>query len=306
MPVAIFLYEIDKSFGPNLIASYYLTNVKATQEILRNLVEKHTKKDLCDATITKDNYRYYSSEIDAENTKKNLYLGFILKEEEDLVSLKSLFEKIEGKIIENFTTDKRKLEQTLKEIMTSILDLMEKLKEPEIIKQTINEKTKQMLDEGKLQEARELIDLGEKIPEKLAEEVTLAEQYRNNQDYKKAKKSYFKAAELAEQIQEFEMVDLLRKKGEKVGDLPSYLKEQDSINKDIQKILSDLEGRELNLYEEVVGLINENIKISNNLDDNEFIGVLEKLKNYCRSALRKANELNRLDEEILKILEEEF
>jgi hypothetical protein len=55
---------------------------------------------------------------------------------------------------------------------------------------TINEKTKKMLDEGKFQEARELIDLGEKIPEKLSSEINLAEQFFNEKLYKRAKSRY--------------------------------------------------------------------------------------------------------------------
>jgi len=34
MPIGIFLYEIEKSFGPQIIADYYITQEKVTPEIL--------------------------------------------------------------------------------------------------------------------------------------------------------------------------------------------------------------------------------------------------------------------------------
>jgi len=168
MPIGIFLYEIEKSFGPQIIADYYITEEKANLEILKIFNEKHIQKGLADATHRKNGYLYYSSVIESKSIKKNLYLGFILREKEDLISLKSIFENFEENIAQNYTKDKKKMNLLLKNILNSTIDLFEKLKEPSIIKDTINEKTKQMLDDGKLQEARELIDLGEKIPGKLS------------------------------------------------------------------------------------------------------------------------------------------
>ncbi|MFX0070812.1 MAG: hypothetical protein ACFFAO_06955, partial [Candidatus Hermodarchaeota archaeon] len=208
MPTGIFLYEIDKSFGPNIVADYYLTQEKVTSEVLKEFADKHCRRDICDATTSRGELRYYSSEINGSAIKKdNLYLGFIIKEDEDLVALKSAFEKIEEEIVQNFSKDKRKMQDLLKKNLNSFLTLLEKLKEPKIIKETINEKTKSMLDNGKLQEARELIDLGEKIPDKLSEEIKQASNFLQNSQYKKAEKSYIKAAKYAEQIQEDEIVD---------------------------------------------------------------------------------------------------
>jgi len=168
-PIAIFLYEIDESFGPNIIADFYLSKKVISQEILKKFIDKHVNKELTDAVIKKEQFKYYSSKINSSSLEKeNLYLGFMLHEDEDLVSLKSIFERAENKIINNFSENKSEMKNLLKESLSSIMSLMEKLKEPKIIVETINEKTKKMLDEGKLQEARELIELGQTIPSKLA------------------------------------------------------------------------------------------------------------------------------------------
>ena len=304
MPIGIFLYEIEKSFGPQIIADYYITQEKISTEILKMFNDKHIKKGLADATHRKGKNLFYSSIIEAEKGKKNLYLGFILKEDEELMSLKSLFESVEEKVIKNFTKDKKKMQGLLKDILNSTIDLFEKLKQPSLIKDTINEKTKQMLDEGKLQEARELIDLGEKIPDKLAEEMKLAEQYLNEGLYRKSKKSYLKSAEFAEQIREEGIANLLINKAEHIGGLPDLIKTRDAINKGMKKSLQDLEdvNLEYKIYKNLIPLIEKNIKLSYSFNDNEKAEILEKLVKLTRNASIKASDLKRMDDEIKVIL----
>ncbi len=234
--------------------------------------------------------------------KNNLYLGFIIKEDEDLVALKSRFEKIEDNLVQNYSKDKKKMQLLLKRNLNSFLSLLEKLKEPKIIKEAINEKTKNMLDEGRLQEARELIDLGEKIPDKLAAEINQASEYFNVMLFKKAKKSYLKAAGYAEKIQETEIVEFLKKKAEKVANLPDILKTLEALNKAIKKGLDAVEVQKVNIYDRVVPLIEKNINLSNSLEDDNSAKILEELNKNCIKAARKSEELNNLNKEIIKAL----
>jgi len=304
MPIGIFLYEIEKSFGPQIIADYYITEEKANLEILKIFNEKHIQKGLADATHRKNGYLYYSSVIESKSIKKNLYLGFILREKEDLISLKSIFENFEENIAQNYTKDKKKMNLLLKNILNSTIDLFEKLKEPSIIKDTINEKTKQMLDDGKLQEARELIDLGEKIPGKLSQEIKLAEQFLEESNFRRAKKGYLKAAELAEQIREPEIVDLLTKKADHVGNIPDLIKTREAIQKGMRKSLEELEDIQLEykIYKRIMPLIEKNIKLSYTLEDDNQIPILEKLLNLTDKASEKAIALKKLDDEIKSLL----
>ena len=200
MPRAIILYEIDQSFGPNILAEYYLKQGdKIPSSILKDFTEKHVKKGYSDVTIVNDNNRFYSNKLNSDDLEReNLFLSFILQEGEDFLSIKSIFEDIEQKIVQNFSPDKKKMNDLLKEALNSILDLIQKLQEPTIIKEILNERTKGMLDNDQLQEAKELIDLGEEIPEKLAEEVQVAEELLSNNLYRKAKKSFLKASEFSE------------------------------------------------------------------------------------------------------------
>jgi hypothetical protein len=304
MPRAIILYEIDPSFGPNIIAEYYLKqDDKISSSILKEFSEKHDKKKLIEITIREGDNRYFSKRINAESIEKdNLYLSFILQEGEDLVSLKSIFANVEEIVIQNFTDDKSKMNQILNNTIHSILSLMEKLKEPKIIKETINDRTKDLLDDGKLSEARELIDLGEEIPEKLAAEVKLAEDLLNQEFYKKAKKSFLKAAELAELIQEKEIASFLENKGEQVGFFPDLMKEREILYKEIDKILNNLEVNQFHIYDSFSEPIDRLIEISLTFEEHELVDILTKLKSNTQRASKLAIELDGIDEKVRELL----
>ncbi|MFX1551597.1 MAG: hypothetical protein ACFFB9_14705 [Promethearchaeota archaeon] len=304
MPRAIILYEIDPSFGPNIIAEYYLKqDDKISSSILKEFSEKHDKKQLIEITIREGDHRYFSKKINAETLEKNnLYLSFILQEGEDLVSLKSIFANVEETVIKNFADDKSKMNQILNNAVHSILSLMEKLKEPKIIKETINDRTKNMLDDGKLSEARELIDLGEEIPKKLAAEVKLAEDLLNQEFYKKAKKSFLKAAELAELVQEKEIASFLKNKGEQVGFFPDLIKEREILYKEIDKILNNLDINQFHTYDSFAEPIDRLIEISLTFEEHDLVDNLTQLKTNTQRASKLAIELDGIDERIRELL----
>ncbi len=304
MPSAIILYEIDPSFGPNILGEYYLKqDDKIPSEILKEFSEKHGKKELLNVTIRKDNDRYYSGKINAESiNKENLYLCFLLKEGEDLISLKSAFKNIEEKVTQDFSSDKKKMTEILKNGLNDILSLIQKLQEPKIIKETMNERTKKMLDDGMLQEARELIDLGEEIPEKLAAEVKIAEELLNDKQFKKAKKSFLKAAELAAFIQETEIASFLENKGEQVGTFPDLIKEREILYKEFDKSISELDEERLYLYNDLADPIDRLIEISNNFEEEETTNILTQLKNNIERAIKLAKELYGFDNKIKELI----
>ncbi|MHA1913141.1 MAG: hypothetical protein ACW986_01880 [Promethearchaeota archaeon] len=304
MPRAIILYEIDQSFGPNILAEYYLKqDDKIPSSILKDFAEKHVKKGYSDVTIVNDNNRFYSNKLSTEDLKReNLFLSFILQAGEDFLSIKSIFEDIEKKIIQNFSTDKKKMSEILKEALNSILNLIQKLQEPTIIKEILNERTKGMLDNDQLQEAKELIDLGEEIPEKLADEVKVAEELLSNKLYRKAKKSFQKASELAALIQEETIASFLENKGEQVGMFPDLIKERETIYKEIEKMANELENNKLNLYNLLGEPVDRLIEISNNFEEVEIINKLTNLKKYIKRSSQLAMELEGMNKKIKDLL----
>ena len=300
MPLGLFFYEIDESFGPNILAEYYLAQEnKVSDDILKEFEEKHEQKQFLNTIYWKGDLRYYSSKINASSIERdNLFLGFVLKQDEDLVTSKSILENIAEKVVKGFSKDKAELESILRKEFDSIFTLMEKLKEPAMIKETINNKTKKMLDDGNLHEARELIDLGEEIPEKLSEEIKLAEQLLKNKFYKKAKKNFLKAAELAEIIQESDIVSFLINKAEQVGKFPELLKARESLMKDLESIIEELNNNKLHLYHELIKPIESLINISNSFEQHELTSKLTQLLNNFKRADILAKELFSLDAKI--------
>jgi hypothetical protein len=300
MPVGIYLYEIDESFGPNVLAEYYLAQEnKIDPEILKEFEEQHIQKEFLNTICWREDLRFYSSKISAESIERdNLFLGFVFKKDEDLVSLKSILDNIAAKVVEEFSKDKGKLEALLRKEFDSIFTLMEKLKEPTMIKETINDKTKKMLDDGKLHEARELIDLGEDIPEKLSEEIKLAEQLLIDKFYKKARKSFLKAAELANIIQENDVVLFLTSKADQVVKFPDLIKDRENILRDMEKKIEEFQQNKLHLYHELIRPVDALINISNSFENHELtISLTELLKNFKR-ADQLAKELFNLDTKI--------
>jgi len=300
MPLGLFFYEIDESFGPNVLAEYYLAQEnKVSADILKEFEEKHVQKEFLNTIYWKDDLRYYSSKINATSIERdNLFLGFVLKQDEDLVSSKSILENIAEKVVKDFSKDKAKLESILRKEFDSIFTLMEKLKEPTLIKETINNKTKKMLDDGNLQEARQLIDLGEEIPEKLSEELKLAENLLENKFYKKAKKNFLKAAELAETIQENYIVSFLTNKAEQVGMFPDLVKERESLMKDVETTKKKKKNNSLHLYHETIKPIESLINISNTFEQHDLTSKLIQLLNNLKRADKIAKELFSLDTKI--------
>ncbi|MFX1420573.1 MAG: hypothetical protein ACFE9N_16880 [Promethearchaeota archaeon] len=304
MPKAIILYEIDPSFGPNILGEYYLKqDDKISSNILKEFSEKHIQKEFMSVTLHKDNERYYSGKIKGESIKKdNLFLSFILREGEDILSLKSIFENIEEKIIKDFSSDKQNMNEILKHGLNAIMSLTQKLQEPKIIKETMNERTKQMLDDGNIQEARELIDLGEEMPEKLAAEVKIAEKLLHEKFYRKAKKSFLKAAELAAFIQEDEIASFLESKGEQVGTFPELIKERETLFKELDKVVNEFEDERLNLYDYLVDPIDRLLEISYNFEEEDLINNLTQLKNNIQKATKIAKDLRNLDEKVRDLI----
>ncbi len=302
MPLGIFLYEIDESFGPNLLAEYYIKEIGITKEILKNLGDNHLKKsDLNYITHTKDDLKYYSKEIKLDE-KLSIYLGLVTTSGEFIDSFIAIFDEIEAKIVENFSKDKEKLKFLLKEILHSRIELDEKLKEPKLIREKLNERIKDLLDEERIQEARNLIDLGEIIPDEIAKSVKIAEELFNTQDYKNAKKHYIKAAELAKKIEEFEIHKVLEEKAKTAENYPTYLRERDEAYKNFKYLLSEIDFKKDGYYLQAIEHIDKAVELSEKLDDDLIITDLNELINLCKNCSNLSENIRQNDEIIKNLL----
>lgn len=301
MPVGIFLFEIDESFSPNLLAEYSVKQKGISKEILKTLADKHLEKSGLDyTTYRKDDLKYYSREIKL-NDKDSLYLGFILKQKEFTDALTAISDELEKDIVDNYTQDKKQLKELLKEILNARIELREKLKEPKLIKDRINERTKKMLDDGKIQAARKLIDLGETIPDEMAEAVSLAEKAFSSKNFKEAKKLFSQAAELAKKIEEIEIFKVLSEKSKTAENYPQNLKKREDAYKKIKNLLSEIAPKEI-FYQQAIDLIDDSITISDSIEDDLIIGELNDLIRYCNDCHKLQTKLKDKEKLVKDIL----
>ncbi|TXT65171.1 MAG: hypothetical protein BAJALOKI1v1_460006 [Promethearchaeota archaeon] len=297
MPIGIFLYEIDSTSEPKILIDYHLKKQTISSAILKDLYKKHTQ-GIIDAVIQKGEVRFYSSMV---KEKEDLYLGFILKMDEDLISLKSIFEEIELEIVENYDSlDKNKLKGYIKDTLNSITDLMDKLKNPEIIKAQLNNKTKKLLDENNIEEAKKLIDLGETVPMELSQLIQEAEAYFEQERFKKSKKKFLKAANLAQLIKEERIVSFLENKANKVGSFPDILEEREKIEDEIDEEYDKLEENLLEHYTSLIPKIKRLMEIANIFNQNDKYLVLSNYLSQLRQATRLAEKLDQINQDLLK------
>ncbi len=111
-----------------------------------------------------------------------------------------------------------------------------------------------------------------------------------------------KAAELAELIQEDEIASFLENKGNQVGTFPDLIKERENLNKEIEKISTNLDISELDLYDSFAEPLDRIIEISLIFEEHESIDILTQLKNNTQRASRLTKELSNVDEKIKELL----
>ncbi len=147
-PIAIFVHEIEEGADSTLLAEYFSTGDTIPPQVLKQLAQKHSK--LVDAVYIVGDLKYYSSVVQSlKLPKKKLYLGFVMKKNEDIVALKSTFEKLETIIMldyDKLKRDKSLLENILKDEFSTIPSDAKKAESPikkrDVIPKINDERTK--------------------------------------------------------------------------------------------------------------------------------------------------------------------
>ncbi|MFX1410923.1 MAG: hypothetical protein ACFFA6_11250, partial [Promethearchaeota archaeon] len=129
----------------------------------------------------------------------------------------------------------------------------------------------------------------------------LGEQFLLEKFYKKAKRSFLKAAEFAAIIQEDEIVSFLENKAEQVSNFPALIKERETLHKDLQNVFNELENNKLYLYGDLAEPIDRLLYIANNLEEHELSDTLTELRKSTYNATQLAKELYRLDKKIKEL-----
>ena len=163
----------------------------------------------------------------------SLIIGLILDESDDperfKVSLKESAALIED--IDLFEVSKENFENKLKKIYQENVEKISDILDPESLKQSIINRTKEMLSGDKKERkiAQELLQkIESNLHVKISEFYGMAEDALKSQDYDKSEKMFVKAAEFAEELLELELAKSLKERAKlsiKIPDLTRNLTE---------------------------------------------------------------------------------
>lgn len=279
-------------------------NPNMTSELAGKIVVKHAQLDDFSPEVTYrgDAGRFYSVLVGKHDDESNYFVVLAMDEREAIEPVKACLEKYRALLTEALGSGNAK--KVVQEILDCSLQLTEKLASPENIKDIIIQTATTLLDENQLQRAQELIKLAEEVPQKLAAAIKSADEAFQKENYKAAEKAYRNAANLAKEVMEEEMRQTLLLKAEKSKKLPSLLKKQRSAMLDIQKPLDDMDEREKNTYFNALKKVVEALRICDDLEDDEAIALLTDLEFQITEAKSLSKQLDEVDYQIKKLLDD--
>lgn len=310
MAYGIFLFEDADSKDAKLIKKVLLEEIKGesipTISTLNKISLKHNvfgdqehiRKHV---SYRSGDYKYFSMLIDSSDSSF-IFLGFILefKETSEVFSIKL------PSTTELIKIGLNKGDSTLKKILTEILaernSILEEIHNIKLIEKKISSKANVLLDNGKFEKAQSLIKLAKEIPPKLVEAVNKGDSAFNEGKFRRAQRSYEDAAELAEEISEIGMMEVLQKKAHRAESVPAHVKDLSKTLKSINRPLKKIDKREKGFYLEPINDIEDAIAIADTLEDDVTIDQLQELEDLLEDADEISKKLNDIDNQIRILL----
>ncbi len=259
MPLGCFLVIVDPAKGPKYIARFFEAgkdSYKLTDELLLRLQMIHSSKQ--QSTLTLEDSVLLTRSFE---DRKNLYIVVIAltpldKTESFLNGLKDSLQKLLSKI----TSMKDQLDKALEEIYFEYYRTPQVTLDSKKLEENIKEKAKKLLQSGKTKEAENLLEKATKlkIPKKLYETATKAENEIKKGDYEKAARFYLEAADYASELGEAALSDFLRDKAKNSQKLPQFTEQRNQAVNDARKALRDDKFElAVQLYRKAADLSNE-------------------------------------------------
>ncbi len=240
MPLGCFLVTIDPVKGPKYAARFFeggKDSYKLTDELLLRLQMVHSSKQQSTLTL-EDSVLLTRSYED----RKNLIIVVIVltpldKPESFLNGLKDSLQKLVPKI----ASMKDQLDKVLEELYFEYYRTPQVTLDSKKLEENIKEKAKKLLQSGKTKEAEELLEKATKlkIPKKLYDTATKAENEIKKGDYEKAARFYLEAADYASELGEAALSEFLRDKAKNSQKLPQFTEQRNQAVSDARKALRD-------------------------------------------------------------------
>ncbi|OLS13443.1 MAG: hypothetical protein RBG13Loki_2897 [Promethearchaeota archaeon CR_4] len=240
MPLGCFLVTLDATKGPKYSGRFFEAgkdSYKLSDDLLLRLQMVHSSK--LQSTITlEDSVLLTRSYEDRQN---HFILTVVLtpldKPETFLNGLKDSIQKIAAKM----GSHKDQLDKLLED------NYFESLRTPQVtldskkLEENIKDKAKKLLQEGKTKEAEDLLEKATKlkIPKKLYDTSTKAENELKKGDYEKAARYYQEAADYASELGEDGLCEFLRDKSKNSQRLPQFMEQRNQVVADARKALRE-------------------------------------------------------------------
>lgn len=239
MPKGCFLIIIEKNSELKVLGYYYKDKkeeTKISQDLLLRIQMNHSSKEVSKVNFGEIVYFSVIHEFPVKSKYKiqAVILGIFLSEEEDaksyVPSLQNAAKSMDD--LGEYDIETLDIEKIIEDSYKKYIEKLKDIFDPEILKNNIIEKTKEMLggsnkDRKKAQEMLKKIEEG--IHTKIFKSGKAAENAMKTKDYEKAVKEYDKSAKLAIEIEEKSLADSFKERASVAKQVPSLTKERDEI-----------------------------------------------------------------------------
>jgi len=247
MPIGCFVILLESESEYNTLGYYFKegkSDFKITSDLYLRLNLDHSKNEYTLLKLKDHHLVSYIYKFKGKLSRKayGLIVGILLSESDDPEKLRTPLKKsaVALEQISLLDITKEEFEPKLKGIYLEFLETLTDILDPNALKESIINRTKEMLSGGK-KERRIAQELLEKIEDNVHTKITdyyqSAEDALKDWDYEKASKQFKKAADVAEELLEKELAQSLNERAKLSFNIPDLTKKRDNIVKEARNAL---------------------------------------------------------------------
>jgi hypothetical protein len=240
MPLGCFLVTLDPTKGPAYAGRFFeggKDSYKLTNELLLRLQMIHSSKQQSTLNLEDSVLLTRSYEDRLNHFIVVIVLTPLDKPESFLNGLKDSIQVLVSKK----ANMKDQPDKLLEDIYFEFYRTPQVTLDSKKLEENIKEKAKKLLQAGKTKEAEDLLEKATKlkIPKKLYDTSTKAENEIKKGDYEKAARLYQEAADYASELGESGLSEFLRDKGKNSQKLPQFIEQRNQAAADARKALRE-------------------------------------------------------------------
>jgi hypothetical protein len=249
MPTGCFAVLLKSESEYNVLGYYFkegIADFKITSDLYLRLNLDHSKNEYTILKLKDHHFVSYLYKFTGKLSRKalGLIVGVLISASDDPEKLRTPLKNtaIALEQMDLLEITKEEFEPKLKEIYHETLETLTDIIDPDALKESIIDRTKNMLSGGKKERrlAQELLEkIEDNIHTKVAEYYQSAEDALRNLDYERASKQYKKAADIAEELLDKELAQSLNERAKLSFNIPDLTKKRDNIVKEARNALKN-------------------------------------------------------------------